>query len=208
MVPAISRPRVDFPAPEGPIIPRISPGLTTNVSRRSAGVSAPGGKKVTCSMESCPLGRGSSMVFRGCGTAAMILLKAAVAQTNAAERLPCADGAFDRRKATAQQDGRREDRRRAHIVQDHQPGGACHDDYLSKKPDEARERLDCGAMSCGRKLIRLRIGLVVVQEASHSRQHPHGADRFDIAHEGLRSDAGSLPKRRSSGRMACASPFR
>ena len=61
IVPAIRRPSVDLPAPEGPITPRTSPGLTTKVSLRNAGASMPGAMNVTCSMESCPLGRGSSM---------------------------------------------------------------------------------------------------------------------------------------------------
>ena len=113
------------------------------------------------------------------------LAKATVAQTHAADCLPRADRPLDRAETPAQQDGSCENHRGADIVQNHQPGCACHDDDLSEKSDEACESLDCRATHRGGELSLLRVGLVMVQEAGHARQHSHRADCFDIAQQGL-----------------------
>ena len=79
---------------------------------------------------------------------------------------------------------------------------------LGQQSHEAGEGLDGRGAPGGGELRLLRVDLIVMQEARHSRQHSHGADGLDVAQESFETMLALDRRGAGAGNRACGSPSR
>ena len=172
-------PSIDLPEPDGPIMPRHSPGARLNETPFRNNSPEPGNTTPTLSTMRRP--SASAMPSPSAtGDDDKDAVEPPVGAQGRRESFPASNRTFDGCERAAEQQCRGKDNGGASVVVEHQPRGGSHDQDLRQRARGFGHQHDDLVSPLGHLVLASRILRGLADQARGAVAHPHGTDQLNI----------------------------